>query len=172
MLQSCVFVLVAVLAAARVAAPEPQFLPVAVRLELPTFVHQQKQSPSVPGPYNLKTSVKVNDDVNNDAALKNFIISTTSEPVVVTQNQPIVSSRIQEISGARNLKKRRRNKVNKGDSSAKSIILNHNSIWLLKTINDKPADEVLRTDKASVARDLKDATESSVVKVKKLDEKL
>ncbi|KAF7267414.1 hypothetical protein GWI33_019357 [Rhynchophorus ferrugineus] len=64
----------------------------------------------------------------------------------------------------------KRKSTTKKDSEIKKIILTENSSWMLKTINDQPADEVLVTDRASVAHDLQNSTESALVLVHKLDE--
>ncbi|ERL91312.1 hypothetical protein D910_08644 [Dendroctonus ponderosae] len=129
--------------------PCPQFLPVAVQLDQP-----YERS----GPYNLKTLVRVKND--NEASKpheSNLVFPNDLEiPTVTTKQGDDLP--LQPNTKQPNLtpKKRRRSRP-KG---------------ALRTINDKPAEEVLRTDKASIARDLKDSTESALVAVKQLDQQM
>ncbi|XP_050311304.1 uncharacterized protein LOC126746922 isoform X2 [Anthonomus grandis grandis] len=141
--------------------PCPQFLPV-------TVVQSEQPSNIV----NLRTQLKVQDGVKEepdshdlpDAADPGRLpINTRSDPFLPGMHE--VSSAKPGIKGLTTTKKRRRARP----KEAKKLILSQNSLWSLRSINDHPAEEVLMTDKASAARDLKDSTESSIVAVKTLN---
>ncbi|XP_050311303.1 uncharacterized protein LOC126746922 isoform X1 [Anthonomus grandis grandis] len=151
--------------------PCPQFLPV-------TVVQSEQPSNIV----NLRTQLKVQDGVKEepDSHGNYFVVSlgddlpdaadpgrlpinTRSDPFLPGMHE--VSSAKPGIKGLTTTKKRRRARP----KEAKKLILSQNSLWSLRSINDHPAEEVLMTDKASAARDLKDSTESSIVAVKTLN---
>uniref|UniRef100_A0AAR5PD28 Uncharacterized protein n=1 Tax=Dendroctonus ponderosae TaxID=77166 RepID=A0AAR5PD28_DENPD len=147
--------------------PCPQFLPVAVQLDQP-----YERS----GPYNLKTLVRVkNDNEASKPHESNLVFPNDLEiPTVTTKQgddlplQPNTkqpnrqqsenvpqnsekskSPQLLELStlksDVKNLTPKKRRRSRPKDST--KVILNKNSIWALRTINDKPAEEVLRTDK-------------------------
>ncbi|CAG9773816.1 unnamed protein product [Ceutorhynchus assimilis] len=134
-------------------APCPQFLPVTVQLD--PYMPMSRASVS------LKTLVKVKDD--QDKLESNLVLSSSDYlKDATTKRQELFE--VPAFPVKTSTKKRRRARPN----GHKNLILNPNTGWALKTINDQPAMEVLMTDKASVARDLKDSTESALIAVKKL----
>ncbi|XP_066247812.1 uncharacterized protein [Euwallacea similis] len=161
----CVLVTLFLVFGGCAAKPSPQFLPVAVRLE--PEIHQHRT-------YHLKAPAKARDESENDiASSPERNIAASSNDLLLTQTStevPKSSTRGLEAKEQK-LNKRRRAKPKSASTDSKNIIINHNALWFLRSINDKPADLVLSTDKASVARDLKDTTESALFKVKKLKER-
>ncbi|XP_030758699.1 uncharacterized protein LOC115884298 [Sitophilus oryzae] len=167
--------------------PCPQFLPVAVRLDNPYIPHRLRNYAEekdendnlISGDLkNYHNSVPLNDLLPEIKEPQSKIKETPQE---VTSTSPKTESttteaKLLKISTYKSkaskprLTRRRKNSKHSAVTDSPKIILDQNSSWMLKSINDKPAQEVLITDKASIARDLKDSTESSLVLVHKLDD--
>ncbi|XP_060522609.1 uncharacterized protein LOC132699751 [Cylas formicarius] len=161
-------------------SPYPQFLPVAVKVDYaPPPLTRIKHHGSSHNAFDFEKSsaptIKDKDEKNEipkkeDANL--VVTSLTgnnkSEPINLLALSTLRDQNESQLPPKRLNNKARRRRVKPKDSKKLVINQNSNNYWSLKSINDKPAYEVLVTDKASVARDLKDTTESALITVQKM----
>ncbi|XP_066139503.1 uncharacterized protein [Euwallacea fornicatus] len=162
---NCILVTVLLVFGGCAAKPSPQYLHVAVRLE-PEVPQQRTYHVRAPEKSRHESENDIASGPERSVAASSSDSSPTQASVEVPKSGPsVLESRGQKPS------KHGPVKPKNASPDSKNIIINHNALWFLRTINDQPAHLVLSTDKASAARDLKDATESALFKVKKLKER-